>query len=100
MDNLAAAPLSIEPFLNKVNQYILNPLITLGFAVAFITFLWGVVEFIRNASGDDSRERGKRNIMWGIIGMLIMISVYGIINIILSTFGFTPPSYISGAVGN
>ncbi len=88
-------PLNIHSFLNKVNQFILNPIIVLMFAVALITFFWGLVEFIYKAGSEDGRETGKRNMLWGIIGMFIMVGVYGIIKVILSTFGIGAPDYIS-----
>ena len=86
--------LSIVPFLNKINRYILNPIIVLMFAVALLVFIWGVFQFISNATENSAREDGKRNMLWGIVGMFIMVSVYGIIRVILSTFGFSGPAYL------
>jgi hypothetical protein len=80
-------PLSVTPFLAKINQYILNPIILLLFAVAFLLFLWGVFQFVRQADNPKAREEGQKNIMWGIVGMFIMFGVYGIIAIVLSTIG-------------
>ena len=82
--------------LSKVSQYILNPLILLGFGGALACFLWGIFQFLTNADSEEGREKGKRNIFWGIIGMVIMISVYGIINVILGTFGLPTPDIIKG----
>jgi len=79
--------LSIVPLLASVNQYILNPIILLLFAVAFAVFLWGIFQFVRQADNPNVREEGQKNIMWGIIGMFIMFGVYGILAIILSTIG-------------
>lgn len=82
--------MAITEFLNKINQYILNPLILLAFAVAFLVFFWGVFQFINSQTTDTNREEGKRKIFWGLFGMFIMVSAYGLINLILSTFGITP----------
>lgn len=81
------SPLSIAPFLAKINAVILNPLITLLFAVALLVFLWGVFEFVRKTDDEKSRTQGKRGMLWGIIGMFIMFAVFGIIRIILQTIG-------------
>jgi phosphate starvation-inducible membrane PsiE len=78
--------MTIVPFLQKVNAEILNPLILLTFGVAFIFFLWGVVKFLSSDAADKSRSEAKSAILWGIVGMFIMFSVYGIINFVLSTF--------------
>lgn len=80
--------------LGKINQFILNPLIILLFAVALIVFFWGLVEFIFKAGSDEGRETGRRNMMWGIVGMFIMVAVYGIIKLILGTFGVPLPPYL------
>jgi len=82
--------MDISVFLNGINQYILNPLILLVFAVAFLVFFWGVLQFIFSQTADDRRDEGKRKIFWGLFGMFIMFSAYGLIRLILGTFGVTP----------
>lgn len=86
--------MTINTLLNKIISLILQPIVILMFAVALVVFFWGIVQFISSSNTDDGREKGKRNIFWGIVGMFIMFSVYGIIGIILETFGITPPSYL------
>lgn len=81
----------ISNLLFKVNEVILNPLITLAFAVALVYFLYGVFQFIKDADDSDAREQGKQHILWGLVGMFIMISVFGIIRIVLNTFGISLP---------
>jgi hypothetical protein len=83
---------SIEPFLEDVSRVILNPLIYLLFAIALLVFFWGIFEFIRSETADNKREEGKKKILYGLIGMLIMFSAFGIIKLILNTFGI-PPTY-------
>ncbi len=80
--------MTIVPFLQRVNQLILNPIILLLFVLAFIYFVWGVVRFLSTNSGDKSSTRieARNSIMWGLIGMTIMFSVYGIIGFVLDTF--------------
>ncbi|HEY9586255.1 MAG TPA: hypothetical protein VJJ27_01255 [Candidatus Paceibacterota bacterium] len=80
-------------FLTKVNAVILNPLITFGFAVALLLFLWGLFEFIRNPADAENRKKGQNNIIWGLVGLLIMFSVFGIIKVILGTFGLPQPGF-------
>jgi len=87
-------PSNLTAFLFKVNEVIVNPLIVLMFVVALLVFFWGLVEFIYKAGSDDGREVGKRHIIYGIIGMFVMVSVYGIIRLILNTFGINPPDFI------
>ncbi len=88
-------PTTIATLLGKINQYILNPAIILLFVIALLVFFWGLVEFIYKAGSDDGRETGKRNIVWGIVGMVVMVGVYGIIRLVLNTFGIPFPTYLN-----
>jgi len=78
---------TIVPFLAKVSRYILNPLILILFSVAFIYFALGVVKLI-NADANKKSE-AKDAVVWGLVGMFIMFSAYGIIGLILDTFGMS-----------
>lgn len=65
--------------------HIINPLITLLFAIAIAAFLWGVVEFIAGADDESKVSQGKQHMLWGIIGIAIMVSAFGIMNVLCNT---------------
>jgi len=74
------------PLLDNIEANILNPLISLLFAVALLYFLYGVFELIKGREDPDAHDKGGQHILWGVIGMAIMVSAYGIIHIICGTF--------------
>lgn len=78
----------MDEFLQKLVENIINPLIGLIFVAAVVMFLWGVTKYIKGAASDSDRETGTKHITWGLVGMFIMVSVYGIIRMALTTFGF------------
>lgn len=82
--------ITLIPFLNNVNKYILNPVIGLLFAVAFVIFIYGIFKFLSTDVEATSRKEAQDAILYGFIGMIIMFSVYGIIAFVLKTFGVTP----------
>lgn len=84
--NIAYAD-GVDKLLSSINAQILDPLIRLLFAVAFIVFLWGVSQMVLNANSDEGRTKGKSHILWGVVGMSIMVSVWGILNILINTLG-------------
>lgn len=86
--------MDITEFLNSVNKHILNPIIMLMFAVATLVFVYGIFEFISSEIADSKREEGKKKILYGLLGMFIMFAAYGLINLILGTFGIDTPEYI------
>jgi hypothetical protein len=61
------------------------------FTLAFAVFIWGVVRyFFIHGNEDASREEGRQFIFWGIVGMAVLFSVWGLVNIMLSTLGIRP----------
>lgn len=61
------------------------------FTLAFLVFIWGVVNYFFIHGGEETkREEGRKFILWGIIGMAVLFSVWGIVNILLSTLGIAP----------
>jgi uncharacterized membrane protein len=81
--------MSIETFLGRINAYILNPVIALLFAVSTIYFFYGIVRFLSAGSEqvDKTRKEAQNAILWGLVGMVIMFSVFGLIRFVLGTFG-------------
>lgn len=71
---------------------VLNTIVVpLIFAFAFAAFVWGVVKyFFLHGESETSREEGRQFIFWGILGMVVLFSVWGFVNILLSTLGITP----------
>jgi hypothetical protein len=88
--------------ISDVGSFIINTingiLVPVIFAIAFIVFLWGAFEtFILGASGgEDVKEKGKNLMLWGLIGFFVMVSVWGLVNILTGTFGFSNNSGPSG----
>ena len=78
---------TIACFLDKITSQILNPVIVLLFALATIMFLWGVIQYVIGSQGDTGKlEKAKNVILYGIIGMFIMASAWGIVAILQNFF--------------
>lgn len=64
------------------------PVIT---TLAFGIFILGIVKyFFLNQDSEDKRAEGREFIFWGILGMVVLFSVWGFVNIVLSTLGVAP----------
>jgi ABC-type phosphate transport system permease subunit len=83
----------VVDLLKDVSQVIINPIILLAFAVALLVLFWGIFQFISSETADAKRDEGKKKILWGVFGMFIMISAYGLIRLVLGTFGITANKY-------
>jgi len=76
-----------DALLKKLGDNILTPIINLLMALAVVYFLWGMVQFIKDADNADKKKEGYQRMIWGVIGIFIMISAKGLINIIMRTLG-------------
>ena len=81
------AQIAAQCLVDKVNNVFLFPLIGLLTALALLLFLYGAFEYVKNAASETGRETGRRHILYGIIGLLVMLSAYAILNVAAGTFG-------------
>lgn len=79
-DNMAAIAL-----IEKIKENIVNPLITLMFAVALLFFLWGVLQMVMGGMSETAVTDGKKHMIWGVFGMAIMFGAFSIMNMICAT---------------
>lgn len=77
----------VVALVGRINEQVINPLIVLLFTAALILFVFGLFNFFGKRESTDALEKGKRHMVWGIIGMVIMVSVFGIMNFITGSIG-------------
>jgi hypothetical protein len=58
-------------------------------ALAVIYIVYNVVQFMIKPPGGE-REGALANIGWGILGLFIIVSLWGLVNILTNTFKTTP----------
>lgn len=78
---------SADQVLNRLVEQIVQPLVNLLFVIALLVFFWGIFKMIKGADNEDARADGRRVMLWGTIGLIIMFGAYGIIAVIKGTFG-------------
>lgn len=79
----------VDTFLGNIGVFINNVLIPLLFAIALFFFLLGVFKFVIQGSDPEERSKGQSYMIWAIIGFVIMVSVFGIVNLIADGLGFS-----------
>lgn len=80
----------ISTFIGRISAFINGTLIPLIFGIALLVFLWGIFKYFILGGGDDGkREEGKQLMLYAIIGFVVMVSVFGIVNMIANGLGFS-----------
>ena len=86
--SLAGDP-KFQDLLCYITRIINDSVIPLIFALAVAMFVWGVVQFVLLNAGDEKkRTEGKQFMIWGVIALTVMLSVWGLVKILAVTFGF------------
>ncbi len=75
----------VNKLVNNISTFILTPLIYLMFGVATVVFLWGVKGFVGAADDSEARGKGAQQMIWGILGMVIMIAAVTLKTLIENT---------------
>ncbi len=66
---------------------IIKSVVPLLFALATAGFIWGVIQMIINPEDAEKRKQGKQYMIWGILALFVMVSVWGLVSIVSNTFG-------------
>ena len=68
---------------------IFNVATTLILSAAVVFFLFGVFQFVMSAGDEDARKEGRSHIIYGLIGIAVMVSVWGLVNFFTNSLGAT-----------
>lgn len=78
---------ALDTLLGAIYAHIINPVIAFVFALATVLFIIGVIQFLANAGNEADQTTGKQHMKWGLFGMFIMVSVFGLMRLIIATLG-------------
>lgn len=84
---IPVAEANINTLMNSITKVVINPLIVFIFGLAVVYFVYGVMQFLLHPEDETIRKTGKQHMLWGVVGMFIMIATFGIMNLILNTLG-------------
>lgn len=79
---------SVSQFAGIFSRVVIDPIIALLFGVGLVVFLYGIAEFFFqfNIQGkESSKEAGKQHMLYGVVGMFVMISAVAILQLIANT---------------
>jgi Zn-dependent protease with chaperone function len=85
-DGAGGGPL--ETFLVATATFINDIAIPFLMALAFLVFIWGVFQFfIAGGSDEEKREKGKSLMIYAVLGFVMIIILYGLVNFFAQTLG-------------
>ena len=64
-----------------------SALIPILLSLAILVFFWGIVKFIAHTDDAKAREEGKRVMIWGMIAIFVMVSLWALVGFLQETLG-------------
>ena len=75
-------------YIASITAFINNTLIPFVFGIALLMFIWGMFKFfIYNT--EEEKEKGKDLAIYAIVAFVLMVSIWGIVNLIAGGLGFS-----------
>jgi hypothetical protein len=69
---------------------LLGTFMSLLYAAAFVAFFWGLIQYILNTEDAKKREQANSWMVWSVVALFVMVSLWGIVFLLVRTFGVTP----------
>lgn len=76
---------NVETLVGSIGD-IVNLLIPLAFAAALLFFFWGVASYIMAAGDEEKRKSGRSIMIWGVVALAVMASVFGLVKFLQDAF--------------
>ncbi|HEY4499500.1 MAG TPA: hypothetical protein VJH94_05625 [Candidatus Paceibacterota bacterium] len=86
---VSAAPIPIIDGLVALGPAILKVLsicFQIMIAISVIVILWGIVQMMVNADKEEARTAGRLKLMWALVSILMIVSVWGLAYMVVRTF--------------
>jgi hypothetical protein len=81
------SPGNISDVLNLAGCILRNAVLPLLITLSIVVFIVGIVKYIGGADEASKREEGRRFMLYGIIALFVMVSIWGLVGTIQGTFG-------------
>ena len=66
-------------------------------ALAVLVFFWGIIKFIAQAGDERAVEEGKGFIVYGLVGIFVIMTVWGIVGFMQESLGLGGGGAVSDA---
>lgn len=67
--------------------------IPIAYALCILFFFYGVANFIKQSGNPQAKEKNKDILIYGVIGIFLISSIWGIVAYIQSTLGISNSSF-------
>ncbi len=68
-------------------------------SLAVVWFIWNIIQYTIS-DDEDKKGKAKEQMIWGIVGIAVMVSVWGLVSILQGVFGLDNGANANNVGGN
>ena len=68
---------------------LVNNVIPILLIIGTVVFLWGVILYLTAGADEEKRANARSLMIHGLVGLFVMVAVWGIVNVLVGFFGIT-----------
>lgn len=77
----------IDGFFLNISEFINDIVVPFVFVAAFVLFIIGVARYFIYEGAAEEKEKAQSLMLWGILGFVLMASIWGIVNLLAGGLG-------------
>jgi type IV secretion system pilin len=89
---LVASAQALQPLANLIGAVarIVGALVPILITIALVVFFWGLVRYLWGKEGEAKIKEAKSLMIWGLVTLFVMVSVWGIVRLGQDALGINP----------
>jgi uncharacterized membrane protein len=77
---------SLTDLINFFTCTLVNAVVPLLVALAVVGFVYGIIKYFLNPDNEEKRKDGKSFMLWGLVTLFVIVSIWGLVGILSGTF--------------
>jgi hypothetical protein len=78
-------------------KVLLDKLVIFLVALAVVWFIWNVIKYTMS-SDEEAKSKAKQQMIWGVIAIAVIVSIWGLVSVLQNTFGVQTQSAVNPSI--
>lgn len=84
---------TIQAIICKIGN-ILDTIIPVLIVLGIVYFVWGIIQYVIG-SDEEAKKKGRDRMIYGIIGLVVIVAMWGLVGIVTKTFGLNGSTQVN-----
>ena len=85
---------TLTSLINFFTCTLMNAVVPLLMALSVVGFVYGIIQYFLNPDNEEKRKAGKSFMLWGLVALFVIVSIWGLVGILSNTFLGSSHTYL------